>query len=170
MHASTVVKISIRAWALGLTGVYALFILGCSTAAPMAVRYSEKDMRYKAEGLVSNSVGQIYENALKAAEQRKDKNFKIVRTDQANHRIEVTDGIRTGIFMAEGLDAQNSWITIMVDVPEIKGLKDMEKKPQEENRDLALQILSNLCKAIKVECTLFKKLDLDKPNYGRVPR
>ncbi len=169
MHASTGVRNSVCGWALGLTGLFALIAMGCSTAAPMAVRYSEKEMRYKAEGVVSNPVDQLYENALKVAEQRKDKNLKIVKTDQANHRIEVTDGVRTGIFMAEGLDAHNSWITIMVDVPEIKGLKDAEKKPQEGNRNLALQILSNLCKAIKVECTLFKKLDLDKPNYRRAP-
>ncbi len=164
MRASTVLRGSIRRWVLGLTGLYALSITGCSTATPIAVRYSEKDRQYKAEGLVSNPIDQIYENALQVAEQRKDKNVKIVRTDKARHRIEVTDGIRTGTFMGERLDAQNSWITIMVDVPEIK---DTEKKPQEVNRDPALEILSNLCKAVKVECTIFKKLDLDKK--GGVP-
>ena len=31
-----------------------------------------------------------------------------------------------------------------------------EKKQQEENRDLAMEIVSNLCKAIKAECTIVK--------------
>jgi hypothetical protein len=41
-------------------------------------------------------------------------------------------------------------------VPGIKDLKETKKKQQEENRDLALEIVSNLSKVIKVECTIVK--------------
>ena len=38
-----------------------------------------------------------------------------------------------------------SWIMVMAGVPEIKYLKETKKKQQEENRDLALEIVSNPC-------------------------
>ncbi len=41
-------------------------------------------------------------------------------------------------------------------MPEIKDLKETKKKQREENRDLALEIVSKLSKAIKAEYTFVK--------------
>ncbi len=156
MRASTIVGRLIPGWALGLAGLYAVSITGCSTAPPMSIRYYEKEKRYIAEAQVALPVDQIYKNALQVAEESKAKNVKIVSTNEARHLIEVTDGVQTVTFVAKQLDAEYSWITVMANVPGKNYLKETNKKPQEENRDLALQIVSDLCKAIKAECTVVK--------------
>ena len=155
MRTSTILGL-IRGWILGLTALYAVSITGCSTTAPMSVRYYEKEKQYIAEAQISLPVDEIYKKALQVAEERKDKNVKIVSTDEARHLIEVTDGVQTATFVAKQLDPKYSWITVMANVPGKQDLKEEKKGQQEENRDLALQIVSNLCKAIKAECTVVK--------------
>ena len=58
--------------------------------------------------------------------------------------------------MTNGLGEACIFIFQVAGVPEIKDLKEAEKKQQEENRDLALEIVSNRCKAIKAEYTIVK--------------
>jgi hypothetical protein len=130
---------------------------GCSTRKAILVPYYEQDRKYQAHAVLSIPVDEIYRQALQVAEQVRAKNVKIVSTDPTRHRIEVTNGTQTAVLLAEGLDAKNTWITIMADGRIIQDVNGKEEKAQEADEDFALEIISNLCKAINIECAILKK-------------
>ncbi len=70
--------------------------------------------------------------------------------------IEITDGVQKATFKAKEVDAKNSIITVMADVPEKKDVKDAKKVQIEEEKELAPKIVSTLCKASNVQCTVVK--------------
>jgi hypothetical protein len=164
MSKSKVVTRSIRMWAAGLTGLFTMSIMACIAAIPVAIWYYEKNQSYVATAQVPLSVDQIYKNALKRAEETKG--VKIVKTDEANHLIEVTDGVQTATFEAKELDAKNSTFTVMANVPEKKGVKEAKEEKKEEEKELALRIVNNLCEASNVKCTIIKK-ENEKEGEGK---
>ena len=133
----------------------------CSTRKAILVSYHEQDRKYKADAVLSTPVDEIYRQALQVAEQVRAKGVKIVSTDPTKHRIEVTNGTQTAVFLAEGLDAKNTWISIMADGRIIQDVNGKEEKAQEAYEDFALEIISNLCKAIDIECTILRKWKIE---------
>jgi hypothetical protein len=166
MSKGKVVTRAIRMWAAGLTGLFIMSIMGCFAAIPVAIWYYEKDQNYVATAQVPLPVDQIYKNALKRAEESKDKGVKIVKTDEAKHLIEVTDGVQTATFEAKELDAKNSIFTVMANVPEKKGVKEAKEVKKEAEKELALRIVNNLCEASNVKCTIIKK-ENEKEGEGK---
>jgi hypothetical protein len=142
--------------ALGLMAICE-FATGCSTRQIIPVPYSEQDRKYQAHAVLSIPVDEIYSRALQVAEQVRAENVKIVSTDPTRHRIEVTNGTQTAVFLAERLDAKNTWITIMADGRIIQEVNGKEEKAKEAEEDFALEIIANLCKAINIECAILKK-------------
>ncbi len=143
--------------ALGLMAICGFAATGCSTRQVIPVPYYEQDRKYWAHAVLSIPVDEIYRQALQVAEQIRTKNVKIVSTDPTRHRIEITNGTQTAVFLAEGLDAKNTWITIMADGRIIQDVNGKEEKAQEADEDFALEIISNLCKAISIECAILEK-------------
>ncbi len=143
--------------ALGLMAICGFAATACSTRKAIVIPYHEQERKYKADAVVSIPVDEIYRQALQVAEQVRAKSVNIVRTDPTRHRIEVTNGTQTAVFSAEGLDAKNTWITITADGRIIQDVNGKEEKAQEAYEDFALEIISNLCKAIDIECTILRK-------------
>ena len=148
---------SLQLLALGMAGLFTITITGCFVAIPAAVWYFKKDNHYVAEAQIPLSVDQVYKNALQRAEEGKDKNLQILKKDDAKRMIEITDGVQKAVFEAKELDARNSIITVMADVPEKKDVKDAKEEMIKTEKELALRIISAVCEASKVECTIVKK-------------
>jgi hypothetical protein len=148
---------SIRFWGLVVAGLFTITVIGCIAAIPVAVRYFTKDNHYVAEAKIPLSVDQVYKNALQRAEEGKDKNLQIVKKDDAKHMIEITDGVQKAVFGGKELDAKNSIITVMADVPEKKDVKEAKEEMIRAEKELALRIINAVCEASKVECTIVKK-------------
>jgi hypothetical protein len=148
---------SLQLLTLGMAGFFTITITGCFVAIPAAVWYFKKDNHYVAEAQIPLSVDQVYKNALQRAEEGKDKNLQILKKDDAKRMIEITDGVQKAVFEAKELDARNSIITVTADVPEKKDVKDAKEEMIKAEKELALRIISTVCEASKVECTIVKK-------------
>ncbi len=147
--------------ALGLMAICGFAATACSTRKAILVPYDEQERKYQANAMLSLPVDETYRRALQVAEQVRGKDVKIVSTDPTRHRIEVTNGTQTAVFLAGGVDAKNTWITIMADGRIIQDGKRKEEKPQEVYEDFAVEIISNLCKALDIECTILKKWKIE---------
>ncbi len=148
---------SIRFWGLGVAGLFIITIIGCIAAIPIAIVYFSGDKGYEATAQVPLPADEIYKIALKQAEEAKDRNVEIVDKNDAKHKIEVTDGVQKATFVAKEVDSKNSVITVRATVPEKKEVEEAKKQKIREEKELALRIVTNLCKAAKAECTVVKK-------------
>ncbi len=148
---------SIRFLGLGVAGLFTITIIGCIAAIPVAIVYFSGDKGYEATAQVPLPVDEIYQIALKQAEEAKDRNVEIVDKNDAKHIFVVTDGIQKGTFQAKEVDSKNSVITVRATVPKKKDVEDAKKQKIKEEKELALRAVTNLCKAAKVECTVVKK-------------
>jgi enamine deaminase RidA (YjgF/YER057c/UK114 family) len=148
---------SIRFWGLVVAGLFTIAIIGCIAAIPIAIVYFSGDKGYVATAQVPLPADEIYKTALKQAEEAKDKNVTIVDKNDAKHTIEVTDGVQKATFEAQEVDSKNSVITVRATVPVKKDVENAKEEKIKAQKELALQIVTNLCKAAKAECTVVKQ-------------
>ncbi len=148
---------SILFWGLVVAGLLTIAMIGCIAAIPIAIVYFSGDKGYVATAQVPLPADEIYKTALKQAEEAKDRNVQIVDKNDAKRMVEVTDGVQKATFEAKEVDSKNSVITVRATVPEKKDVEEAKEQKIKAEKELALQIVTNLCKAAKAECTVVKQ-------------
>ena len=124
----------------------AMFLNSCVLAIPAVVKYYKDKSNFVASAEVRVPVEEVYSAAVKEAEARAPE-IKIVKRNDAEHMLEITDGVETATFKTAQLTEEVSQIFIVAKSPE----------GAEREKELALRIIEGLCKSMGVEYTLTGK-------------
>jgi hypothetical protein len=126
----------------------------CIAAIPIAIKYAKSKEGYVAEAEIPAPAEKVYRTAISLAEERAP-TVKILKRDDEKRVIEVTDDIQKASFKAEPITSEKTGVIIKADVPKVEGKEKEYEKEQE--KELALHILSNLCTKLNVHCTVTNK-------------
>ena len=124
----------------------AMFLSSCVLAIPAVVKYYKDKSDFIASAEVRVPVEKVYSTAVKEAEARSPE-IKIVGRNDAEHTLEITDGVETATFKTASLGEGISQILILAKSP--KGV--------EREKELALRIIEVLCESMGVEYTITGK-------------
>ena len=141
---------------LSASVVLAAFAMGFIFLAPVvAYKYMKKDKGYEAIAQMPASAEQVYSAAVSMA-QEKAPDIKIVKKEDENMFIEVTDGIQTAsVTVKKAAEEGKSEFTVLATVPKEEG-KEIEVQKNME-RELAHRIVYMICTKLQLECTLTKE-------------
>ena len=122
----------------------AISFIGCIAAIPVAVMYYKGKENYVAKAELPAPAQKVYDTAVSMAE---EKQVKIIEKDDKNLLIKVTDEKQTASLKAVAISEDKTEITVTASIPEAK-----ERK--EEQKELALRIIDNVCAKLEVKCTI----------------
>jgi len=134
----------------------ASFTMGLVFLAPIAIyKYSKKDKGYEAIVQMPAAPEKVYSTAVSLA-QEKAPDIKIVKKEDENMLLEVTDGIQTAsVTVKKAAEEGKSEFTILATVPKEEGQEKEVQKDKE--KELAHRIVYMMCTKMEVECTLVKE-------------
>jgi hypothetical protein len=121
--------------------------LGCVAAIPVAVMYYKGKENYVAKADLPAPAQKVYSTAVSMAE---EKEVNIIEQDDKNLLVKVTDGKQTASLKAVPVSSDKTEITVTASIPEAE-----ERK--EEQKELALRIIDNVCAKLDVKCTITKQ-------------
>jgi hypothetical protein len=164
--------------------VLAAFAMGLIFLAPVLVyKYAKKDKGYEAIGQMVATPEKIYNAAVSMAKE-KAPNIKILKQEDENMFIEVTDGIQTASVKVKKAEEEGkAEFTVVATVPKEEGKEEemkeekgkeegqeievKEEKGKEEGqgkdvqkekeKELAHRIVYMLCTKLEAECSLVKE-------------
>jgi hypothetical protein len=126
-------------------------IVACIALIPVAIHYYETDQNYVATADVPLPAKQVYSKAVSLAEEKAASGqLKIVKKDDADLLIEVTDGKQNASLKAISAGSDKSKMIVTASLPKEK---EKRKKMEEE---LALRIVKNMCTQLDTKCTVVK--------------
>jgi len=97
----------------------------------------------------------VYSTAVSMA-QEKAPDIKIVKKEDENMFLEVTDGVQTAsVTVKKAAEEGKSDLTILATVPKEEGQEKEVQKNKE--KELAHRIVYMMCTKLEVECTLTKE-------------
>ena len=130
--------------------------MGLIFLAPIAIaKYAKKDKGYEATALMPAPAEKVYSAAVSAAEEKAPK-VQIVKKEDADMFLEVTDGVQTAsVKVVKASDEEKSDVTVKATLPKEEG-QEKEAKTAKE-KELALRIVELLCAKLEVECTITKE-------------
>jgi hypothetical protein len=136
--------------------VMATFTMGLIFLAPVvAYKYMKKDKGYEAIVQMPAAPEKVYSTAVSMA-QEKAPDIKIVKKEDENMFLEVTDGVQTAsVTVKKAAEEGKSDLTILATVPKEEGQEKEVQKDKE--RELAHRIVYMMCTKLEVECTLTKE-------------
>lgn len=137
-----------------ITVVTTISFFACIAAIPIAIKYAKSKEGYIAEAEIPAPAEKVYRAAITLAEERAPV-VKILKKDDEKLLLEVTDDIQKASFKAEPISTEKTGVIIKADVPKVEGKEKEYEKEQE--KELALRILSNLCRKLNVQCTVTNK-------------
>ena len=134
----------------------ASFTMGLVFLAPIAIyKYSKKDKGYEAIVQMPAAPEKVYSTAVSMA-QEKAPDIKIVKKEDENMFLEVTDGVQTAsVTVKKAAEEGKSDLTILATVPKEEGQEKEVQKNKE--KELAHRIVYMMCTKLEVECTLTKE-------------
>jgi hypothetical protein len=133
---------------LALTIIFAVTSsLGCIAAVPIAVKYYKDKETYVAKAELPAPAHKVYNTAVSMAEEKK---VEIVEKDDQKLVIKVTDGKQTASLKAVLVNSEKSEITVTSSIPDAK-------EREQEQKELGLRIIDNVCARLKVKCTVTKQ-------------
>jgi hypothetical protein len=137
-----------------ITVVTTISFFACIAAIPIAIKYAKSKEGYIAEAEIPAPAEKVYGAAITLAEERAPV-VKILKRDDEKLLLEVTDDIQKASFKAEAITPEKTGVIIKADVPKVEGKEKEYEKEQE--KELALRILSNLCRKLNVQCSVTNK-------------
>ena len=135
--------------------VLATSAVGMIFLAPVIAYKKLTNKGYEATAQMSATAEKVYSAAVSIAREKKQK-IRIVKKEDENMFLEVTDGVQTAsVKVKKAGDEEMSEITVTASVPKKEG-QEKEAKTEKE-KELALRIVKLLCKKLEVECTVTKE-------------
>ena len=124
--------------------------------APVALyKYSKKDKGYEAIVQMPATPEKVYSAAVSMAEEKAPE-IKIVKKEDKDMFLEVTDGIQTAsATVKKSAEEGKSELTVLATVPKEEGQEKEVQKDKE--RELAHRIVYMMCTKLEVECSLIKE-------------
>jgi hypothetical protein len=140
--------------------VLATSAMGLIFLAPVLLyKYAKKDKGYEAIGQIAATPEKVYNAAVSLAEEKAQdikQNIKIVKKEDENMFLEVTDGIQTAsVTVKKAAEEGKAEFTVLATVPKEEG---QEKEVQtNKEKELAHRIVYMLCTKLEAECSLIKE-------------
>jgi len=135
--------------------VLATSAMGMIFLAPIIAYKQLKNKGYEATAQMSATAEKVYSAVVSSAEEKAPK-IKIVKKEDENMFLEVTDGVQTASVKVKKVnDEEKSEITVTASVPKEEG-QEKEARTEKE-KELALRIVELLCAKLDVECTVNKE-------------
>ena len=134
--------------------VTAISFFACIAAIPIAIHYAKGKEGYVAEAEIPAPAEKVYGAAITLAEERAPV-VKILKKDDAKFLLEVTDDIQKASFKAESISPEKTAVIVKADVPKVEG-KEKEYETEQE-KELALRIINNVCAKLNVQCSVINK-------------
>lgn len=126
----------------------------CVVAIPAAVKYFKGKDHYVAEAEMQISADKVYETTVRMAKELAPK-VRILKQDDADRLIEVTDGRQTASVKAKPISGEKSGVIVTANVPVEEG--EGKETKEAKGRELALRIIERLCTELKVQCNITKQ-------------
>ncbi len=144
--------IKVRSLSFSASILAAIFMSACIAAVPLIIKYAKSDKGYVSTVEVPASADKVYQTAIHEAEVRP--HLKILKRDDAERFIEITDGVQKGSVKATPVGPEKTELVIVADVPKTEEGKEAEKKRENE---LSLRVANVLCDSLGVKCNVIQK-------------
>ncbi len=129
--------------------------MGMIFLAPIIVYKQLQNKGYKATAQMGTSAEKVYGAAVSGAEEKAPK-IKIVKKEDDNMFLEVTDGVQTAsIKVKKTDDAETCELTVTASVPKEEG-QEKEARTEKE-KELAFRVVELLCNKLEVPCDITKE-------------
>jgi len=135
--------------------VLTMSAMGLIFLAPVILYKASKNKGYEATVQMPATPEKVYGAAVSIAEE-KAPDIKIVKKEDENMFLEVTDGVQTAsVKVKKSAEEGKSEFTVLATVPKEEGQEKEVQKDKE--RELAHRIVYLMCTELEVECTLTKE-------------
>jgi hypothetical protein len=139
------INVKSRSFVVIIAVAAAAILQGCFLAVvPLLIDYDKGPDNITAKAQMPASVEKVYATAVSIAEEP-NQDMTVLKKDEDNYFIEVTDGKQTASLKATAIDSNNTEIIVTANIPE-----EEEKGKSEE---LAKSIVEEMCTELKVQCT-----------------
>ncbi len=127
-------------------------MFACIAAVPLIIHYAKSDKGYVSTVEVPASADKVYQTAIRETEARP--NLKILKRDDAERFIEITDGVQKASAKATPVGPEKTELVVVADIPKTDESKEMEKK---KGKELSLRVVNVLCDSLGVKCNVLEK-------------
>jgi len=129
-----------------------MLMLACIAAVPLVVKYAKSDKGYVSTVEVPASADKVYQTAIRETEARP--HLKILKRDDAERFIEITDGVQKASAKATPISPEKTELVVVAQVPKTEEGKEVEREREVE---LSLRIVNVLCDGLGVKCNVVEK-------------
>jgi hypothetical protein len=129
-----------------------IFMFACVADIPLVVKYAKSDKGYVSTVEVPASADKVYQTAIRETEARP--NLKILKRDDAERFIEVTDGVQKASAKAKPVGPEKTELVVVANVPKTEEGKEVER---EREKELSLRVVNVLCDGLGVKCNVVEK-------------
>lgn len=147
-------RITVRSLSFFMCMLAVIFMFACVVAAvPLIVKYAKSDKGYVSTVEVPAPADKVYQTAIRETEARP--NLKILKKDDAERFIEITDGVQKASAKATPIGTDRTELVVVANVPKPEeGGKELEK---EKEKELSLRVVNVLCDGLGVKCNVIEK-------------
>ena len=146
-------RITVRSLSFLMSILAVIFMFACIAAVPLIVMYAKSDKGYVSTVEVPAPADKVYQTAIRETEARP--NLKILKRDDAERYIEITDGVQKASVKATPVSPEKTELVVMANVPKPEeGGKELEK---EKEKELSLRVVNVLCDGLDVKCNVVEK-------------
>lgn len=126
--------------------------LGCIAAVPLVVKYAKGDKGYVSKVEVPAPADKVFYTAIRETEARP--NLKILKQDNAERFIEITDGVQKASVKATPVGAEKTELEVIANVPKTEEGKEVKI---EREKEISLRIVNVICDGLGVKCSVMEK-------------
>ena len=146
-------RIKVRSLSFLMCMLAVIFMLACVVAAvPLIVKYAKSDKGYVSTVEVPASADKVYQTAIRETEARP--NLKILKKDDAERFIEITDGVQRASVKATPVSLEKTELVVVAQIPKTEEGKEVQR---DREKELSLRVVNVLCDGLGVKCNVVEK-------------
>jgi len=129
-----------------------IFMFACIAAVPLIIMYAKSDKGYVSTVEVPAPADKVYQTAVRETEARP--HLKILKKDDAERFIEITDGVQTASVKATPISPEKTELVVVAQIPKTEEGKEVQRARETE---LSLRVVNVLCDGLGVKCNVVEK-------------
>jgi hypothetical protein len=145
-------RITVRSLSFLMSMLAAISMAACIAAVPLVVMYAKSDKGYVSTVEVPAPADKVYQTAIRETEARPQ--LKILKKDDAERFIEITDGVQKASVKATPISPEKTELVVVANVPKTEEGKEVQI---EREKEISLRIVNVLCDGLSVKCNVMEK-------------
>jgi hypothetical protein len=145
-------RITVRSLSFLMSMLAAISMAACIAAVPLVVMYAKSDKGYVSTVEVPAPADKVYQTAIRETEARPQ--LKILKKDDAERFIEITDGVQKASVKATPISPEKTELVVVANVPKTEEGKEVQI---EREKEISLRIVNVLCDGLGVKCNVMEK-------------